>query len=126
MSLKANALKSNESQKKAIAKEVNSILAHMDDELKICHEQGRHAIIISVPITFSIPYMSNTNAQRTIYYKILNSLLERGFNVKIELKKDASLFHVTWLSDEELTDLKLQTEVLARHTKKDLSKTVID
>ena len=116
MSLKANILKSSDSQKKAIAKEVTSILAHLDDELKIAHEQGRHFVSASVPITFSIPYMSNTDAQRIIYYKVLTSLLDREFNVKVQLEDTSSIFHIRWLSDDEEKDIELQHSLLAKHT----------
>jgi hypothetical protein len=116
MSIKANILKSSDAQKKAIAKEVTLILAHLDDELKIAHEQGKHFVAASVPITFSIPYMSNTDAQRIIYYKVLTSLLDREFNVKVQLEDTATIFHVRWLSDDEEKDIELQHSLLAKHT----------
>jgi hypothetical protein len=116
MSIKANVLKSSESQKKAIAKEVNCILAHLDDELKVAHEQGKHFVSATVPITFSIPYMSNTDAQRIVYYKVLTSLIDREFNVKVQLEDNATIFHVRWLSDDEEKDIELQHSLLAKHT----------
>jgi hypothetical protein len=126
MSLKANALKSNEAQKKSIAKDVTSILGQMDDELKAAHDSGRHSVSISLPITFSIPYMNNTDAQRIIYYKVLTSLLERDFNVEIDLRKNSTFFIVTWLSSDELSELELQNALLAKHTKKDIGKIKLD
>lgn len=116
MSLKASTLKSNEAQKKAIMKEVTSILGHIDDELKSVHEQGRHGVSLTVPITFSIPYMSNADAQRSVYYKILTSLLDREFHVKIELADDQSIFHITWLSEEEAKGIELQNALIAKHS----------
>ena len=122
MSLKANALKNNEAQKKAVSKELNSILPRIDDEIKLAHEQGKDRAIISLPITFAIPYMKNKDAQRIIYYKILTSLLERDFkNIEIDLKKNATLFYVSWLTEEEQNELVLQHTLLAKHTKKDNS-----
>jgi hypothetical protein len=122
MSLKADALRSNESQKKSLSKEVNNILGHIDDELKVGHDQGKHQIYIPLPITFSIPYMNNSDAQRIIYYRVLNSLLERNFNVEIDLKKDSTIFYITWLSNDELREVDLQNSVLVKHIKKDISK----
>jgi hypothetical protein len=125
MSLKASALKSNEAQKKSIKKEVTTILGHLDDELKTSHEQGKHDVSISLPITFGIPYMSNTDAQRTIYYQILTSLIERNFIPTVKLKKDSTVFYITWLSDEEREEIELQNTLLAKHTDRDLSKTTL-
>ena len=121
MSLKASALKSNDAQKKSIGREVTSILTTIDDELKNAHDQGKHSIIVRAPITFSIPYMNNKDAQRMIYYKILTSLIEREFTVELELQKDISMFHITWLNEEELNELELQNALLAKYTKKNIS-----
>jgi hypothetical protein len=117
MSLKASVLKSNEAQKKAVMKEVTHILAHIDDELKAVHDQGRHGVSLTVPITFSIPYMSNADAQRSIYYKILMSLIDRDFNVKIDLADDQSIFHITWLNEDEAKDIEMQNALIAKHSK---------
>jgi hypothetical protein len=116
MSLKASSLKSNESQLRAINKEVKNILAHIDDELKVCHDSGRHNLAITVPMIFGIPYMNNADAQRIIYYKMLTSLLDREFIPKIELGDDNAIFHIAWKTDEELKDIDLQNALLAKHT----------
>lgn len=113
--IRADSLKSNEAQKRAIHKEATTILSHIDDELKTAHDQGKHGISLTVPITFSIPYMSNKDAQRAIYYKILTSLLDRQFEVKIELADSSSIFHITWISKEEAHDIELQNTLLAKY-----------
>jgi hypothetical protein len=118
MSLKAENLKSNESQKKSLTKEVTGILGRIDDELKVGHEQGKHCITSALPITFSIPYMSNADAQRIIYYRVLVSLLDRGFHVKANLKESSTVFVITWLSNDELQEVELQTALLAKHSNK--------
>jgi hypothetical protein len=115
MSLRADTLKSNEAQKRAINVEVRQILEHIDDKLKIEREDGTHGISVTVPIMFSIPYMSNKNAQRIIYYKILKSLLDRGFEVKIKLEEKKSTFLITWVSAEELAEIEEQNALLAQH-----------
>jgi hypothetical protein len=114
--IKAKALKSNDNQKKIIAKEVNSILGRMDEELKAAHDQGRHSIGIRVPTIFTIPNMSNKDAQRVVYYKILNSLLDREFVVKIQLQENESIFHITWVTEEEEKDIEIQNALIAHYT----------
>lgn len=122
MSLHANSLKSNKLQKQAVAKEVKHILGLLDDELKSAHEQGKHKVSIPLPISFSIPYMSNKEAQRKIYVRVLRSLLKREFNPKIELSKTQTIFHITWLSDEEQEEIQEETVLLQRHLTKDIKK----
>ncbi len=117
MSLTASVLKNNDIQKKAIMKEVNTIISRADSEIKIAHEQGKHNVIITVPIMFQIPYMAVRDSQRIIYYKILQSLLSREFDVKISIRDNICLFDVTWISKEEKHEIDLQNALLAKYTK---------
>jgi len=119
MSLKASALKDNKSQISAISMEVNNILSHIDDELKTAHESNRHSVKIAVPINFGIPYMKNSDAQRKIYYRILTSLIDREYHVKIHFGDTSVIFHITWLSDDEIKEIDLENALLAKHTYKD-------
>ncbi len=117
--LKASSLKINELQKKAIQREVNALLPQIDDELKMAHEQGKHREVqINLPITFAIAYMANKDSQRIIYYEVLKSLVERGFEVEIDLKPQSTIFNVRWLTDDEITAITMQNAILAKHQKK--------
>ena len=119
MSLKADVLKENEVQKKAIAREVKNILAHIDDKIKVAHEAGtRDPVKVSVPINFNIPYMSNRDSQRKIYYSIIKDLRERKFHVKVDLQENSTIFIVSWLSDEERAEIDYETAVIIEHLKK--------
>ena len=118
MSLKASSFKNNDAQNKSIAKEVLHILNRMDDELKTAHESGKHEVRINVPINFSVPFMKNKDAQRIVYYKILESLIKRGFIASLNLTKNISIIHITWLSDGEKLEIKIQNDLLAKCTKK--------
>jgi hypothetical protein len=116
MSLRADLLKTNENKMKSVMKEVNSILGHIDESIKNAHDQDKNNAIVSVPITFAIPYMSNKNAQRIVYYKILESLISRNYDVKISLEPDKTCFVIKWISDEEEKDIRIQNLLLAKHT----------
>lgn len=120
MSITANSLKNNEEQKKAIAKEVTHLLGHIDDELKVAHSSGKHMAHILVPSIFAIPYMNNADSQRCVYYKILASLLDRGFHVKIKMSNNTTLFIVSWLSEDEQKQVEIQLALIARHTEKSM------
>lgn len=118
MSINADQLKVNPGKNQAIAKEVSNILAHIDDEIKTAYQNDAHNVVVSVPITFRIANMSNSNAQRIVYYKILESLLNRNFIPEIELEKDKVLFHIRWLTEEEEKEIVEQNLTIAKHRKK--------
>jgi hypothetical protein len=126
MSIKASALKNNNIQLEKIKKEINEILSLIDDKLKTAHEYGKHAVTVSVPIQFSIPYMANADAQRMVYYGILKSLKTRGFFPEIEMGKTFTLFHITWLSNEERKEISEQSGFIAQHTRKGNIKDIDD
>jgi len=122
MSLKAEVLKHNPNKKRAILKEANVIISHIDEEIKNAYDRDECKVNVSVPITFNIPYMTNKNAQRSVYYTILNSLLDRGYIVKILFREDQTVFLIKWVSDEEEKDIEMQTALLAKHSIHDSSK----
>lgn len=115
--LTANSLKNGDVLKKLIEKEVKIILYSIDDKLRIAYQQGtNHEIKVSLPITFGIPNMQNKDAQRAVYYRIITSLVERDFQVKIEIKPDKTYIYISWLSDDEKDEIDIQNKVLAEHT----------
>ena len=116
MSLRADVLKINPNKSKAVMKEANAILRRIDDEIKLAYDRDECKVNVSVPITFTIPYMSNKNAQRSVYYKILESLLDRGYIVKIFLANDQTVFAITWLSEDEEKDVEQQNTLLAKYS----------
>jgi len=118
MSLKAGSLKHNKSQKLQVKKEVTAILGYIDDELRKAHDSGKTEVNLTIPINFSIPYMKNYDAQRKIYYKLLQSLIERDFIPKLDLRKDATLLHVRWWSDEEVQEINLENALIAKCSEK--------
>lgn len=119
MSLKADVLKENEVQKKSISREVKNILGHIDDKIKVAHEAGvRDPVKITVPINFNIPYMSNKDSQRRIYYLLIKDLKERGFHVKVKLEENSTVFIVSWLSEQERDEIEYETAVILEHIEK--------
>lgn len=122
MSLRAELLKTNPNKLKAVMKEVTSILARVDDEIKNAYDRDESQVHVSVPITFAVPYMSNKNAQRIVYYKILESLLDRGFQVKILMSQDQTVYMIKWLTDDEEKDVEQQNTLLAKHCQEFIKK----
>ena len=116
MSLRADLLKTNAAKLKSIMKEVNNVLGLIDENIKNAYDQDLSKVVVSVPLLFSIPNMSNKNAQRVVYYKILESLINRNYDVKICLEKDRTSFIIKWISDEEEKEKQLQNLLLAKHT----------
>ncbi len=118
--LNANDLKNNESHKKIIDKEIKEILSTIDDEIKKAYNIGKHKIKFKLPVIFSIPNMSNKNAQRIIYCEVLKSLLKRNFLVETVLTVDSTDYEITWLSESEYNELEEQNQLLAKYAKKNI------
>ena len=119
MSLNANHLKNNESQNRIIKNEISDLLTFIDEEI-ITHRQSnpRPPAIISLPILFNIPNMSNAEAQKRIYCGIITSLKNRNFKPLFNIKPNSILLKVSWLSAEEMDELVKMDTLLAHHTEK--------
>lgn len=115
MSIQASDLKINPNKIKYAMKEVRIILRMIDDDIKIAYDRGECRVSVPVPITFAIPHMSNKDAQRIIYYKILESLIDRGYIVKIGLTLKRTVFLIKWLTENEEHDVELQNTLLRKH-----------
>lgn len=116
MSLQASLLKTNPTKLKHLDSEAKAILLKIDEEINNAYKADKKSINFSVPIIFNIMYMSNKDAQRGIYYRILSSLLERQYIVKIVLTSTQSIFKISWISEEEETELNTQNMLIAKYT----------
>jgi len=114
--ISASELGINDVQRKHINKIVNDLKFDIFDEIREGYENGLHTVKSALPINFSINNMKNKAAQRVIYYKLLRILLDRGFDVKIDLKKDTTFFIISWFSQEELEEQQEQSALLAKYT----------
>ena len=118
MSLKAKSLTINPIKHQMIDKEVKIILSRIDDEIKSAYNQDESFVNVSVPIIYTIPHLSNKSAQRIIYFQILQSLMAREYDVKIQLTPEKTVFIIRWVSDDDANDISLQNTLLAKHTLK--------
>jgi len=114
----ANALKTNDSQRAAINKEISGILGYIDEKVRAYHNEGIKVVPITLPTIFSLPNMSNKDAQRCVYYGVLQKLLDKHFNVEIDLKDKETIYTLTWLSDDERAEIDMQNAILAKYSKK--------
>ena len=116
--LKACQLKENSAQTRIIIREVKAILACIYDKIRDAHEADiMNPVRVRVPINFTVVGMKNAEAQRRIYYLILQDLLANEFNAKILMGKDGTIFEISWMSEDEKKQVDYEIEVLAQHTK---------
>ena len=66
----AHSLRRNNIQKRILAEIITDILKNINQELVTAHRNGCHNIITTIPITFNVNNMSNTDSQRHIYSSI--------------------------------------------------------
>lgn len=90
---------------------VKSWLATIDDSIEEAHEKGQVSVEVSLPIAFDIPNLERSAARRRVYALIVEDLtsIQRGFVVRLFMKKDESKIYVTWLTEED--------ELLRKHEK---------
>ena len=112
----ASKLRNNNLQKRNLKEVITDVIRQISHELVIAHREGRHDIITSMPITFSISNMSNSDAQRVIYASIIEELITKDYRVWIHPGKDTCILKITWMSPEDEAEMKHQMQIIARHT----------
>lgn len=115
--ISANCLRNNNLQKRFIKDLLTDILRRINHELLIAHKEGKHNIITSIPITYTIPNMSNKDSQRVIWSNIIDVLNSKNYRTWISPNKDVCRMKITWISSEDEVDIKYQTNLIAKHTK---------
>jgi hypothetical protein len=112
----ASKLRNNNLQKRNLKEVITDVIRQVSHELVIAHREGRHDIITSVPITFSVSNMSNSDAQRVIYASIIEELISKDFRVWIHPGKDNCVIKITWMSPDDEAEMKHQIQLIAKHT----------
>lgn len=114
----AHSLRNNNLQKRNLKEVITDIIRRISQELLVAHREGSHHIITTMPITFSIPNMSNTDSQRYIYSAIIDELISKDYRIWISPGKDTCKIKITWMSPEDETAIKYQMQLIAKHTHK--------
>jgi hypothetical protein len=108
----AHAMKSNSNQKRQIMEYINEIIIGINKELKEARLNGAYYIITELPIIFDINHMSNANAQRTIYSKIIEILRGKNFTVRINHTNNSCLLKISWFTVSEENEIQKQLQLI--------------
>lgn len=112
----ANSLRNNNLQKRNLKEVITDIIRRMNQELIAAHREGCHHIITNIPITFNIPNMSNKDSQRYIWASVIDELKSKDYRIWISPGKDTCKIKITWMSPEDETEIKYQTQLIAKHS----------
>jgi hypothetical protein len=113
----AKCLRNNNVQKRQIKEILVDILKRIDEELKTAHQEGRNSLMTELPLIFGISNMLEREAQRVIWYKVIEFLKNKNYIISINPREDTCLLKITWFSKEDFAEIKHQNDVIAMHTK---------
>ena len=116
--INATSLRNNNLQKRNLKEVITDIIKRISQELLTAHREGSHHIITTMPITFSIPNMSNTDSQRYIYASVIDELISKDYRIWIAPSKNICQIKITWMSSEDESEVKYQMQLIAKHTYK--------
>lgn len=108
----ARVLKSNSTKKQYISDYLNEIIIKINNELKEAKISGKHYIITDIPFIFSIPNVTNTEAQRIIWSQTIEMLKNKNFIVKIYHTTDSCRLKITWIAPEEERIIQHQLNII--------------
>jgi hypothetical protein len=114
----ANSLKNNSLQKRQLKEVITDIIRRISQELIVAHREGKHCITTTIPITFTIPNMSNKDSQRVIWSNIIDELKSKSYRIWISPSKDICNVKITWMSPDDETEIANQMSLIIKHTKR--------
>lgn len=120
MSLKVEQLRKLGSKVSGAKGVVLDQLRLIDD--KISHSEktwGRNIVICDLPTDIVIPGLEKRDSQRIIYSEIINSLQNRGFDVRIFICESRTRLFVAWTSDLSKDDEERMNKIIAKVRLKD-------
>jgi hypothetical protein len=110
----ASKLRKSNSQKKELRDYVVDIARKLNDEIKTGHNMGDHHINTSLPITFNVTNMSNSDSQRIIWFTLLKWLNNKTYITKIKVSDTKCLLTISWISEEEAEHINYQKQFIAQ------------
>jgi hypothetical protein len=117
----ANSLKNNSLQKRQLKEIITDIIKRISQELISAHREGKHLIITNIPITYSISNMTNKDSQRVIWSNIIDELKSKSYRVWISPNSNTCNVKITWMSDDDESDIENQLQLIVKHTQLNLS-----
>lgn len=114
--INATNLRNNNQQQRNLKEVITDIIKRINQELISAHRDGNHHIITTMPITFSVPNMSNSDSQRYIYASVIDELISKDYRIWIAPSKNICRIKITWMSPDDETEMKYQTQLIAKHT----------
>ena len=112
----ANSLRNNNLQRRNLKEVITDIIKRINQELIEAHKEGCHHIITNMPITFSIPNMSNKDSQRFIWASVIDELISKDYRIWISPTKNVCRIKVTWMSQDDESEIKYHNQLIAKHT----------
>jgi hypothetical protein len=114
----SNNLRNNNLQRRQLKESITDIVRRINQELILAHREGKHLVITSIPITFSISNMSNKDSQRVIWSSVIEELRSKNYRVWISPTSETCRIKITWVSPADENDIQNQMNIIAKHTDK--------
>jgi hypothetical protein len=104
----------------ARGKDVDSIIREqlqiIDDKLLHADRAwGRNIVAIELPSSFNILGLARQDGQRLVYSTLLRSLLNREFEVRLQMDKARTTLFVAWDADLDQEELDAMNKLIREH-----------
>lgn len=66
---------------------------------------GQNVLAYELPVTLVAPNIDRKTAQQIVYSAIIQSLKERGFDVRILLEEKCTILYIKWVTDIDPVEL---------------------
>lgn len=80
-----------------VYKALNIELTKISNEIDRAHRKGKDSTLVKLTFNFNCPqYIENKDVQRNVYYKLIEDLEKKGYNLALEMKPKEAYLHIGW------------------------------
>ena len=115
MNINISSIKKLSVSSKVINNYIQGILINFQRHIISASKNGLNNVSIPVPANFTVAGMSNKNAQTIIYNKLIKEVEKNGFKVSLKMQNNSVIYNITWVFDEDDSNLKEMRSNIASH-----------
>ena len=113
MALRADQLKQTAISTSALESIVREQLRMIDTKIQNSDKTfGRNVVRVELETSFSIPGLAKSEQQRYVYSKLLQSIAERGFEVKIVLDQTYTCLYIAYTLEFDQAQLDAMNTII--------------
>ncbi len=108
----ANRLGRTRVQEGYINDHINDSLRMIAQKIRDARDELRHEVLVTIPVVYTVPSMTNATAMRLIHYGIMKDLKDNHYDIRYHAMPHTCVLKIVFASREDEEEARAQREFL--------------